>query len=36
VEISVPSITPLEKIHFDKLIPDIAKKLKEFNLSEKK
>jgi len=36
VEINLPIITPLEKIHFDKLIPGIAKKLKEFDISEDK
>ena len=36
VEINLPIITPLEKIHFDKLIPGIAKKLKAFNIAEDK
>ena len=34
IEINVPIITPSEKIHFDKLIPGIAKKLEEFDISE--
>lgn len=36
VEINLPIITPLEKIHFDKLIPGIAKKLRKFKMSENK
>ena len=36
VEINLPIITPLEKIHFDKLIPGIANKLEDFDISESK
>jgi hypothetical protein len=36
VDINIPIITPLEKIHFDKLIPDISAKLTEFRMDEKK
>lgn len=36
VEINVPIMTPLEKIHFDKLIPNIAEKLSEFYMDKKK
>ena len=35
VEINVPIITPLEKIHFDKLIPEIAEKLSDFEMDKK-
>lgn len=36
IEINVPIITPLEKIHFDKLIPEIAEKLTHFKMDQKK
>jgi len=36
VEINIPIITPLEKIHFDKLIPNIATKLEIFHMDKKK
>lgn len=36
VELNVPIITPLEKIRFDKLIPGIADKLREFEMDKKK
>ena len=36
VELNVPIITPLERIHFDKLIPNIADKLSEFEMDKKK
>lgn len=35
VEINLPIITPLEKIEFDKLIPNIALKFKRFEMSNK-
>ena len=34
IEINLPIITPLEKIHFDKLLPDIATKLNDFEMSK--
>lgn len=34
IEINVPIITPLEKIHFDKLIPGISEKLTAFEISK--
>ncbi len=36
VDIDIPILTPLEKLHLDKLIPDIKNKLTEFKMDKKK
>lgn len=36
VSINIPILTPFEKIHFDKLIPNIKSKLKDFEMDIKK
>jgi hypothetical protein len=36
INIEIPLLTPLEKLHLDKLIPDIKSKLKSFKMDAKK